>query len=66
MPRAGDMVTTVDTDGACINNPGPGGWAWAVPGGAYASGAAPETTSERMELTAALQAVRANRGRCGS
>jgi ribonuclease HI len=56
------MVTTLYTDGACLNNPGPGGWAWAEPGGAYASGAEPETTNQRMELTAALQAVRANPG----
>lgn len=62
----GDLVdpvaTTVYTDGACIGNPGPGGWAWAVPGGAYASGAAPATTNQRMELTAALQAIRAIEG----
>ena len=56
------MVTTVYTDGACINNPGPGGWAWAVPGGAYASGSEPETTNQRMELTAALQGLWANPG----
>lgn len=52
------MTTTVYTDGACIGNPGPGGWAWAIPGGAHASGAAPNTTNQRMELTAALDAVR--------
>jgi ribonuclease HI/uncharacterized phage-like protein YoqJ len=54
------MPTTVYTDGACLQNPdGPGGWAWAVPGGAYASGADPTTTNQRMELMAALSAVRA-------
>ena len=31
--------TTVYTDGACLGNPGPGGWAWAVPGGRWRSGA---------------------------
>ncbi len=51
--------TTVYTDGACLGNPGPGGWAWAIPSGAHASGAAPATTNNRMELTAALEAVRA-------
>src|SRR2546423_757782 len=51
--------TTVYTDGACIGNPGPGGWAWAVPGGRYASGAAARTTNQRMEICAALEAVRA-------
>jgi ribonuclease HI/uncharacterized phage-like protein YoqJ len=52
-------VTTVYTDGACIGNPGPGGWAWAVPEGAHASGADPQTTNQRMEIRAALEAVRA-------
>jgi ribonuclease HI/uncharacterized phage-like protein YoqJ len=51
--------TIAYTDGACSGNPGPGGWAWAVPGGAFASGAAAQTTNQRMELTAALEAVRA-------
>ena len=31
-------VTVVYTDGACSGNPGPGGWAWAEPGGAWACG----------------------------
>ncbi|HVA05802.1 MAG TPA: ribonuclease H [Acidimicrobiales bacterium] len=48
----------VYTDGACRRNPGPGGWAWAVPAGPYASGAEPETTNQRMEITAALEALR--------
>ena len=47
------------TDGACLGNPGPGGWAWAVPGGPFASGAAPATTNQRMEIQAAMEAVRA-------
>jgi ribonuclease HI len=49
---------TVYTDGACRGNPGPGGWAWAVPGGRYASGADPHTTNQRMEVTAVLEALR--------
>ena len=53
------MSTTAYTDGACIGNPGPGGWAWAIPGGAYASGADPATTNQRMEIRAALEAVSA-------
>ncbi len=52
------MTTEVYTDGACLGNPGPGGWAWAVPGGRFASGAAPATTNQRMEVQAALEAVR--------
>jgi len=49
---------TVYTDGACRGNPGRGGWAWAVPEGPYASGADPATTNQRMEITAALEALR--------
>ena len=49
----------VYTDGACLGNPGPGGWAWVVPEGPFASGCDEKTTNQRMELTAALEAVRA-------
>ncbi len=48
---------TVYTDGACRGNPGPGGWAWAVPGGRFESGADPATTNQRMEIMAALEAL---------
>ena len=51
--------TVVYTDGACSGNPGPGGWAWAVPGGAWARGHEAHTTNQRMELTAVLRAVEA-------
>ncbi len=54
--------TTIYTDGACSGNPGPGGWAWAIEGGRFASGAAPATTNQRMELTAAFEAVQKNEG----
>lgn len=52
----------VYTDGACSGNPGPGGWAWAVApdGERRAIGASTSTTNQRMELTAAMEAVRAN------
>ena len=53
-----DRSVTVYTDGACRGNPGRGGWAWAVPGGPYASGADPATTNQRMEIMAALEALR--------
>lgn len=56
------MSVTIYTDGACSGNPGPGGWAWAIEGGKYASGADPATTNQRMELMAALQAVLSNEG----
>lgn len=58
-PKERPGVTVVYTDGACRGNPGPGGWAWAVPGGAWASGYDPATTNQRMEITAAFRAVEA-------
>ncbi|MBF43251.1 MAG: ribonuclease H [Acidimicrobiaceae bacterium] len=54
--------TIVYTDGACSGNPGPGGWAWVVPDGPYAAGSEPQTTNQRMELMATLEAVRAFSG----
>ena len=54
--------TLVYTDGACSGNPGPGGWAWVVPDGPYGSGGESQTTNQRMELTAVLEAVRSLEG----
>ena len=62
MPAAASTPTIVFTDGACLGNPGPGGWAWAVPDGPYASGASARTTNQRMEITAAYEAVRTHPG----
>ncbi len=66
MPAAGMLETmtrtVVYTDGACRGNPGPGGWAWAVEDGPYASGADPQTTNQRMEVTAAREALAAIEG----
>jgi len=56
-------ITVVYTDGACSGNPGPGGWAWATSQGRFESGAAPHTTNQRMEISAALEAVRTLPGR---
>lgn len=55
------------TDGACSGNPGPGGWGvviQAVEAGTVVkertlNGGAAETTNNRMELTAAIQALAA-------
>lgn len=55
-------AVTIYTDGACSGNPGPGGWAWAIPGGAWGSGAERHTTNQRMEVTAVLAALQANPG----
>lgn len=51
------------TDGACSGNPGPGGWGAILTHVATGkskefSGAAPETTNNRMELTAAIEGLR--------
>ena len=51
-------MTEVYTDGACKGNPGPGGWGWVVPDGPWANGAEAESTNQRMELMAALDALR--------
>jgi ribonuclease HI len=56
---APQALTVVYTDGSCHGNPGPGGWAWAVPAGPYESGAEARTTNQRMELTAVLRALEA-------
>lgn len=48
------------TDGACIGNPGPGGWAAIVLTGAARdtlAGGEPGTTNNRMEMTAAIRAL---------
>ncbi len=58
MPAA-EGALEVWTDGACSGNPGPGGWAWATRDGRQASGGEPGTTNQRMEIRAALEAVRA-------
>jgi ribonuclease HI len=50
------------TDGACRGNPGPGGWGVVLRSGKRTkelSGGAPDTTNNRMELTAAIEALRA-------
>ncbi len=55
-------MVSVWTDGACLGNPGPGGWGWVDERGEYDSGAEPHTTNQRMELQAAREAVAAHPG----
>ena len=50
----------IHTDGACRGNPGPGGWAWAEGTERYASGAEAHTTNQRMEVRAAIEALRSS------
>ncbi|MEM7774610.1 MAG: ribonuclease HI [Pseudomonadota bacterium] len=50
------------TDGACSGNPGPGGWGAILMSGPHRkelSGAEAETTNNRMELMAAIEALNA-------
>ena len=57
----------IHTDGACRGNPGPGGWgAWLVSGSHERElwGGEAHTTNNRMELTAAIEALAALRRHC--
>jgi ribonuclease HI len=50
------------TDGACKGNPGPGGWGVLLRMGPHEkemSGGEPDTTNNRMEMTAVLRALNA-------
>lgn len=55
------------TDGACRGNPGPGGWGVVLRYGDVRKtlhGGEAETTNNRMELSAAIQGLRALNRRC--
>ena len=55
------------TDGACKGNPGPGGWGALLRKGKTEkelSGAEPDTTNNRMEMTAAIRALSALKRGC--
>jgi len=51
---------TLITDGSCLGNPGPGGWAAILRHGEHKkelSGSDPQTTNNRMEMTAVIEAL---------
>tara|TARA_B110000305_G_C19419429_1_gene629998 strand:- start:853 stop:1290 length:438 start_codon:yes stop_codon:yes gene_type:complete len=57
------VSSTIDiyTDGACKGNPGPGGWGAYLLSGVHEKeifGGEAETTNNRMELTAVIEALR--------
>ena len=59
------------TDGACLGNPGPGGWAYLLrtrnskgPHEKEASGSEAHTTNNRMELMAVIQGLEALKRPC--
>jgi ribonuclease HI len=60
-------AVTISTDGACIGNPGPGGWACILRFGDLKKevfGSHPRTTNNRMELTAVIEALKALKQPC--
>ena len=65
MPERKEVKLT--TDGACIGNPGPGGWACVLRFGTHTGemfGCAEHTTNSRMELEAVIQGLRALKESC--
>jgi ribonuclease HI len=55
-------LITIHTDGACSGNPGPGGWGAVLEWKGHEKelfGGEPQTTNNRMELMAAIQALEA-------
>ena len=55
------------TDGACKGNPGPGGWGAVIRSGAHErelSGGETLTTNNRMEMMAAIEALKALKRPC--
>lgn len=55
------------TDGACSGNPGPGGWGTVLFYGNHKkemSGFVPETTNNRMEMQAAIEALKVLKEPC--
>jgi ribonuclease HI len=61
-PSAPPDLVRLYTDGACSGNPGPGGWAFILkhPASGQAmdgSGAEPDTTNNRMELTGVIEGL---------
>lgn len=61
------MHVVIHTDGACKGNPGPGGWGAVLAYGDAVKeifGGSPETTNNRMELTAVIEALRCLKRPC--
>ena len=53
-------AVTLVTDGSCLGNPGPGGWAVILRFGDQKKelwGSEPETTNNRMEMTAVIEGL---------
>lgn len=55
-----DLITHIYADGGCRGNPGPGGWGVLMQAGIAEKelwGSEPDTTNNRMELTAVIRAL---------
>ncbi|TNE84323.1 MAG: ribonuclease HI [Deltaproteobacteria bacterium] len=66
---SGQPYVEIYTDGACSPNPGLGGWGAVLVSPAHdhvreISGAEPDTTNNRMELTAVVEGLRALKRPC--
>ena len=60
-------AVTLITDGSCIGNPGPGGWACILRHNRHRKeiyGSEPRTTNNRMELTAVIRGLHALKEPC--
>lgn len=58
---------TLITDGACVNNPGPGGWSFILRYGQASierAGGVLDATNNRMEIRAAIEGLKALREPC--
>ena len=62
-----ERIVEIATDGACKGNPGPGGWGALIRYGDVEkeiAGGEPDTTNNRMELRAAIEALNALKRPC--
>lgn len=65
--QSGEGNVLVFADGACKGNPGPGGWGAILRIGTHEKeifGGEPQTTNNRMELTAVIRALGALKRHC--
>ena len=67
MNKIETKTVEIFTDGSCSGNPGPGGWGAILRYNSAErelSGYSPDTTNNRMELTAVIEALRALKEPC--
>jgi ribonuclease HI len=60
-----EKIVNIYADGGCRGNPGPGGWGVVLQAGELEKelwGGEPDTTNNRMELTAVIRALEALKG----